>query len=240
MKAMTVCVEYDDLLAITLPQAQKHFDEIIVVTSPTDIRTIQYCKESGINIYATDAFYRNRTSFNKGLALEEGFDIIGREGWICIFDSDIVMPDILPLPALQVGKLYSPFRKIVTNIHTFNPHNKDWSEYYRFPDLELAGYFHLFHADDPAIFLKRPWYGTNWKHAGGCDSHFMSYWKEENKIRLQFDVLHLGETEVNWHGRTTAMRGGALPQDGEERKRTHSESMELRRRTNSNAHEKLR
>ncbi len=41
VKGIVVCVEYDDLLTITLPRNARHLTEIVVVTSPTDLRTQQ-------------------------------------------------------------------------------------------------------------------------------------------------------------------------------------------------------
>jgi hypothetical protein len=208
IKSITVCVGFDDLLAVTLPNNKSEFEKTLIVTSPTDERTKQICRHHQIEYFETDAFYRNGATFNKGLALEEGLDKLGRKGWICIWDSDIVMPNIQNfLPELAVGKLYNPRRRIVKDISNWNL-ALNWNQYPIHGEGEFAGYFQLFSSEDP-VLKTTPWYSVDWKHAGGCDSDFQRKWDHSNKIRLDFDVLHLGEDGVNWHGRASRRLDGS-------------------------------
>ena len=198
-RAIIVCVNYYDILEITIANNHKFFDEILVITSNEDIKTQEIVKKiPNARIFITDSFYINGSSFNKGFAMEEGFDAFGRWGWICILDADILIPGPLP-EDLIIGNLYAPKRKIVTDIQNFNLK----TNYPIFNDEEFAGYFQLFHADDTAVKDKKPWYDKSWKHAGGCDSFFQSYWSPQNKIRILPEVFHLGEVASNWFGRTT-------------------------------------
>jgi hypothetical protein len=82
------------------------------------------------------------------------------------------------------------------------------TEYFQGDINEFPGFFQLFNAEDPAIKNRRPWYGTRWKHAGGCDSDFQNMWSKDNKIKLPFNVLHYGDPGVNWHGRATEYING--------------------------------
>ena len=44
MNAILVCVDYSDLLAITLPHNRHHFNKVMVVTTPEDKDTIRLCE----------------------------------------------------------------------------------------------------------------------------------------------------------------------------------------------------
>ena len=113
MRGIVVSVEYDDLLAITLARNARHFERILVVTSPADEATQDVAaRVPNAEVHTTDAFYRNGAAFNKGLALEEGFERIGREGWLLAWDADIVMPQRMDLAGIEIGNLYTNKFKI--------------------------------------------------------------------------------------------------------------------------------
>lgn len=201
IRGITVCVNYDDLLEITLVRNMRHLAECVVVTSPNDEKTKAVCaRVPNVRVFETDAFYRYGAKFNKGLAIEEGFDFLGREGWILIFDADTLFPDSMPI-SLKKGRLYGAPRKIL-------PDPKQWAPEYNWKSANLSndksfpGYFQLFNANDPVI-TKRPWYDVTFTHAGGCDGYFESRWLSENKVRLPFHVLHLGPRDSNWFGRAS-------------------------------------
>lgn len=217
MKAIIVCVEYDDLLAITLPRNARHFDEVLVVTSFADGGTEEEAWRARtriggrVRLHKTDAFYRNGAAFNKGLAMEEGFDVLGRDGWICILDADTLLPDglSLALEGLKRGHLYSPYRRCLLDPAEYHD-DLDWSTLREGPERqsgEFAGYCQMFHGGDPVLQL-RPWYGLDWQHAGGCDSEFWWRWPKKRRIRPDFQVLHLGPMMANWAGRQTARLDG--------------------------------
>jgi hypothetical protein len=208
MKAILVCVDYADLLAITLARNFTMFDKVLIVSNDRDSETHALAKSykyADVSLYNTDAFYRDGADFNKGLAIEEGFDVLGRDGWIAVLDADIVLPrdfcGQLSLHAVDPHCIYGPSRRLCVNPKDWNG-GYDWSRLPRIPDREIAGYCQVFHANAP-VLQYRPWYGTNWTHAGGCDSVFQAKWPTEQRTRLPFDALHLGPHGVNWHGRVT-------------------------------------
>ncbi len=207
IKAITVCVGYDDFLRLTLPRLVLHVTKVLVVTTPGDVRTHALAAEypDQVEIYKTDAFYRNGASFNKGLAMEEGFDFLGRDGWILILDSDIVLPAVLPPLTLTVGKLYTPSRRILSNAAIDGLKDVNTIDVEQLPVRQESGnfgYFQLFNAADPVI-QQQPWYGIDWVHAGGCDSVFQKRWAKQNRLRMPFHVVHLGDPDNNWFGRST-------------------------------------
>lgn len=220
--AVIVSVDYADLLQLTLPYNRHHFDRVIVVTSPNDFDTQRVAVSHHATPFATDAFYRDGAAFNKYRALEEGLDFAGRDGWICLLDADILIPRgansrLVGNRPIEVGTLYSPLRYMMPSIPTLPPSESKWSQYPLHPQtVEWAGYFQLFHGSDPALPTP-PWHSIDLTSAGTGDSLFQSLWKRENKVRLDFNVLHLGPAGVNWMGRVSPYADGSVPSSATER-----------------------
>ena len=217
MRAITVCVDYSDLLAITLPANRQHFDEMLVVTGPRDDATVAECmKYPDVSFVRTDAFYRDGAAFNKGLAIEEAFDKIGRNGWFCVLDADILLPLGAIWADVEMFCLTAPRRRMVYDRDKwFRP--GDWQQYPLFHDVEHAGYCQIFSGDDPAL-RRRPWYGVDWRHAGGCDSDFAANWPPHRLRRPPWHVLHLGQPGINWCGRVQPWQDGRVPVKAHERR----------------------
>jgi hypothetical protein len=166
----------------------------------------------GTELHRTDAFTRHGASFNKGLALEEGFDVLGRNGWICHLDADIVLPLELDLSGIGPGHLYVARRRLCLDPRDYTGQT-DWSHWPLIPEKAPfdCGAFQLFHGDDP-VLATRPWYPVDWVHAGGSDTEFNAKWPADKRHYLPFEVLHLGEPYRNWHGRQTPRLDGTVPE----------------------------
>lgn len=123
MKGIVVCVNYDDLLRITLPLNMRHLTECLVVSAPGDKRTASIVAATpSANLYVTDAFYRKGAKFNKGAALEEGFDALGRDGWILVWDADTILPESVPMAdTLDPLKLYGAKRRVLVDPKEYQP-----------------------------------------------------------------------------------------------------------------------
>lgn len=237
MKAITISVEYDDILNLTLPTWKKHFDDILVVTTPSDNRTQAVAAEHGARVFATDVFYNGGAEFNKGAAMEQGFDALGRDGWICVIDADIVLPPMLEHNALNEQCLYGTWRRVAANPNDWcGSDDCDWSRFPLHGDTELAGYFQLFNAN-AMVLHERPWYPTNLRSAASCDSAFA--WKFRMRQHwLPFEVLHLGRTGDNWCGRETRRLDGTLP-DHAARRSIARETLVANRLRGNTAYERL-
>lgn len=225
MKAITVCVQFHDYLAITLPRNLRFFKRFLVVTHRDDLDTRYLIADfqeqcPALGVFCTDAFYR-KTRFNKGLALEEGFDRLGRDGWLCVMDADVVLSPAFAdaTEYLEPGNIYAPKerRKAVDPLTMVEYADQPvlWDDLEIISEMRLqthgqdggAGYCQIFHADDP-VLAEYPWYPTHWVHAGGCDTEFFSKWPPEKRKRLDFPVLHLGEERHHWCGRRGPMLDG--------------------------------
>lgn len=194
MKAILVCVDYGDILALTLPYNRHHFHKMVVVTTPQDAETRKVATDNYCMVHETESFYKDGAAFNKWLALEEGLDILGRSGWITIMDADILWPKVAPLNDLKEDTIYSP-RRYMNPEYTVPPENI-WHTFPMHPVGHIwAGYTQIFHASAAGPV---PWHMSH-HTCGGPDTVFQNRWK--NKVRTSWNCLHLGPTETNWCGR---------------------------------------
>lgn len=189
--SLVVCAGFDDFLAITLPRNKRHFCRTLVVTSCSDGETQRLAYQNDCPVFATDAFYANGADFNKGLAIEKALDVLGREGWLCLWDADIVMPDSIKHDYCP-SCLYTPLRRNLKDPSLYCD-TLDWQSVVDIgpAEGEYPGYFHLFHGPTAG---PKPWYTTDWRHAGGCDSDFQKRFPPRSLRRPPFEVLHLGPT----------------------------------------------
>lgn len=232
MRAILVSVDYSDVLALTLLYNRHHFTEVLVVTSSADVESRRVAEENGCRFFVTDAFYDDGADFNKWKALEQGLDVLGRDGWLCLMDADVLWPRHIPWLGCsddcwgrREGNLYTPMRRMWLNPTI--PYTSDnilppESEWDRFPlhpqQVEWAGYTQIFHASDP-VLPSPPWHDISWKHAGGSDSEFQARWPQNRKVRPPFEVLHIGEAGVNWVGRATPRLDGTVPEGSADKRR---------------------
>ena len=92
LEAVTVCVDYSDFLAETIPSNRPHLDRWIIVTSPDDHATLDLCHDHNLEVVATRDFYRGGEPFNKGRAIERGLGMLGHHDWLLHLDADIALP----------------------------------------------------------------------------------------------------------------------------------------------------
>lgn len=238
LRAILVCVEFDDLLAITLPYNRHHFKEIVVVSTPSDYATHSVAKHNNAGIFMTEAFYERHAFFNKWLALEQGLDSFGRHGLLVLMDVDILWPRDIDHSWYERGWLYTPRRRLWKDLRRPPPPEEQWKHLPIMNEREWAGYSQIFYADDPHL-PEPPWHETNWIHAGGADSFFQNLWPRERKRRPEWACVHLGVPGRNWCGRTTPRASGEATRGAEERRRTLDQILALRRVRPGYAHEKL-
>ena len=91
-EAITVCVNYSDFLAETLPNNIRHFDHFVVVTSYADTRTQDLCNHLGVECRTTDVMYKDGGAFAKGRAIDFGLAYLRKTDWVAHLDADIWLP----------------------------------------------------------------------------------------------------------------------------------------------------
>lgn len=194
---LTVCVNFADLLAITI-ERWKSLASLTIVTDLQDAETVMLGNRNGCAVYRTDAFTRDGATFNKGRAMEEARRFIPWHDWCLFFDADIYPPAdwAARCESAEPGNLYSAQRLECPDIakrdqpHLLEPVQGDGIG---------VGFFQLFNTADP-VARAVPLLDVSWKHAGGYDCTFKDRWPEHRRRLLPFQVVHLGERE-NWFGR---------------------------------------
>lgn len=215
LRAFITCVEYHDILQLTLPWNRRHFKDVVVVTSCADTPTQELCKTIGVECFATDVFYEHGADFNKYAAVEQALTHYGRHGWLSVMDADIAFPLSIPEFRTKASCLYTPERRMCPTISGVP---LEWAQYQLDPHSHTwAGYAHIFHESAPWLPQSLPWYEVDWRHAGGADSTFQANVPSNLKRRPPFQCLHLGIPRQNWCGRTTPMATGETPPESSQR-----------------------
>lgn len=220
VRAVCVSVDYGDILEMTLPTHKFFIEETMVVTVARDTKTIDVAQANGARVHITDVFYRRGAKLNKFAAIEEAYDVFGRDGWLLNIDADIAIPEnrhsFIPVP----GCIYVPHRRIKHDISTGIPEQRKWRQYKRLrTNEEFAGFCQLFHGSD-TVLGPPPWHSLDFTWAGSADSFFHSKWPDKKHVRPPFEVLHLGHPFKNWAGRVTPYADGTIDPKAKEREET--------------------
>lgn len=218
MRAITVCVNYHDILDVTLAYNIGKVKSVLVVTHPNDKKTVDVAHKHGAEVFQTSVFYEREAIFNKFAALELGLDYMGRHGWMMILDADILLPGRMHRWVPNEGRLYCPRRRmhptLLRSVAEI-PEERRWRQWKPpMQNEEFAGYCQIFHASDP-VLGPGPWHQTNWTWAGGPDTFFQKRWDDRHKVRPPFEVLHLGDAFTNWAGRVTPYSDGTVPDNAQ-------------------------
>jgi len=94
VQIVSVCVNYLDYLEYTFKYNKKFINKnLTIISDSKDSATHNFCNNNNIQLFISDNFYQNNSSFNKGAALNsyfrESFD--PAYSWILLLDSDIIL-----------------------------------------------------------------------------------------------------------------------------------------------------
>ena len=92
IEAVTVCVNYADFLAETLPHNLRQFDHYVVVTRADDEGTQRLCRQLGVECRVTDLMHHDGDSFAKARAIDYGLAYLRRDDWVVHLDADVWLP----------------------------------------------------------------------------------------------------------------------------------------------------
>lgn len=216
-RAVIVCVNFSDILSLTLPYNIHHFSEVMVVTSKEDYDTQRLCNTLKVRVHSTNSFYHDNASFAKFRALEQALDSFGRSEWMTFVDADIFWPKTLPSMIMEAGNLYSfRRRRLLLDTTSEIPKEALWRTLPIDPQsicpeaAECMGFTQIFHASDQRL-KTIPWHDITLPTAALGDSFFQQKWELRRKVWIDADCLHLGEVAKNWCGRVSPYRNGSLP-----------------------------
>jgi hypothetical protein len=93
LRAITTCVGSwaSHTLELAMPHNRQHFAGCMA-TKMSNGPVVPIARAAGVEVFETTAFVDHGAAFNKGYALEQGFDGLGQHCWIATIDADIVLP----------------------------------------------------------------------------------------------------------------------------------------------------
>jgi len=215
LQGLTVCVNYADYLAVTLPLNIMHFDRFIVVTDAQDTETQRIAAENGAEVIISDGVHRDGAPFRKGAAVNEAMAALDDNTWRLIIDSDVILPvtfrDELQQRILNPGCIYKT-KRWGPDLDDLRPFlaglaaGDDWHDLYwqyarktkarvtdrQGNDIEhwWYGYFQLFHPGASTLAPCREsgiWYSEESPTAEFADKTFGDRWPREKKQTLNVD-----------------------------------------------------
>lgn len=219
LEAVLVCVNYSDILKITLPKNIHFFDKINVITNYNDTETIKLCEYYKVDMTITDRMYENeKDDFNKGKAINEGIKNLSKKDWLIIIDADMTFSDNLrnELEKISdINKIYGMPRYMCKTYEEWEKYLVDKSIISSWPCQKRrcigVGFFQMSNFNSDIMKQKTNdelWYSEMWGHCGRSDRFFWRSWPDNlrSKIKNAYGI-HLGDDsfQANWRGRTTKL-----------------------------------
>jgi hypothetical protein len=246
IECVTVCVNYSDFLAHTLPQNKHHFDHMVVVTTPEDIETQRVCEFYNVECVTTNEFTLNGDPFNKAKGINAGLRRLSKSGWVVHIDSDIYLPpltrSILQRISLDGNNIYGIDRMMCPNFEEWqkfinSPKSFHTGWVYIHPTIfemgvrigeymsegyEPIGFFQLWNPIESRVFSYPEEHGA----ADRTDVLFAKKWERKNRVLIpEIICVHLdsenstiNEMGKNWNGRKTAIFGHSKKEENKKRK----------------------
>lgn len=224
IEAVTVSVGFDDILDYAIEHNHPHVDTLIVVTSHDDHKTRLVCQKHGVICVPTDLIHKNGRNFNKGAAINAGFNRFQFSGVRMHIDSDCLLPDnfrrlLFNHTCLKRDFIYGADRIDIVGstaadaVKLFRQHNWGYLIYSE-SDKKLSaryvdglvgyapiGFFQLWHASKQTFY----------PHSNGSAAHddiaFSTLWPECNRALLPSVICHHLVADANlkfganWDGR---------------------------------------
>lgn len=160
LEAVTVCVNYADLLQETAKWNAGLLDRWVIVTEPSDEKTRWVCNRFNLECILSEdgrRHTRDGKGFNKGRLIERGLQQTSDEGWRMHIDCDIALPHrfrhLLELADLQTDTLYGCDRAM---IHSY----EDWQKLIKTGYMQGGQWDYHCRTSFPAGFEV----GTRWTH----------------------------------------------------------------------------
>lgn len=224
MIGVTVSTEFHDYLSIVIPLNASHFERWVIVTHPEDSQTIGVVSRyPQCEILLTECIFDNGACFNKYAAVQLGIRRAIRDGgWMCLIDSDIVLPPTVDQSNLRAGNVYCPRRRLVRDPQS--PRLLQHWQRHRLQPRDAArhsGHCLVFHTSDPALAGPSDWFPNHfvWAGSGVAGSGhdvFLKRWTAAQQLRPRWDVLELCQNQ-NPCGRWSAYLDGTPARDSQKR-----------------------
>jgi len=182
IEAVTVCVNYSDFLAHTLPHNKNHFNKIVIVTDTKDINTKKVCDFYNVMCVQTDVFYENGNKINKGKGINEGLKHLDMDGWVVHLDADIYLP---PLTRSILENLELDNKTIYGIDRMMCPSYKDWINFIDNPSLLHEGWIYVHPSAFPMGVRIAEYKGKGWEPIG-----FFQMWNPKGSGVFEYPKEH--------------------------------------------------
>lgn len=163
IEAVTVCVNYSDFLAHTLPHNKNLFNKLVVVTDTKDLKTKQICDFYNVLCVQTDAFYEDGDVINKGKGINEGLKHLDMDGWVVHLDSDIYLP---PLTRSILENLELDDKTLYGIDRMMCPTYESWINFIDNPSLLHEGWIYVHATAFPMGTRIAEYKGKGWEPIG--------------------------------------------------------------------------
>ena len=235
IECVTICVNYADFLAHTLPHNKQHFDHLIVVTTPEDKDTQNICMHHNVECLTTREMDDGLGGFNKAKGINVALQYLSRRDWVIHLDADIYLP---PLTRSILEKIDLDKQNIYGMDRMMCPTFEEWVKYITNPTLthsgwvyihptifpmgvriaefmnkgyEPIGFFQMWHPITSDIKL----YPDDHSGADRTDVLHAKKWKRKNRVLIpEIIAIHLDSEDAtvkemgrNWNGRKTKLFG---------------------------------
>jgi len=216
IEAVTVCMNYGDFLAYSMPLNKPHFDNWIIITTPEDKYTQDICNYYGVKFITSYSAKLYAGEFHKGECVTEGIAELEKSDWVTLIDADTILQpnfrqtmEILNLgDELDKSCLYTIDR---VRFETF----EEWMEFHSHPSYNMlnrardgrfclpqfvpTGFFQMWNVKETGIIQ----YIHEWMKVGGEDIRFAFLWPRNKRIFIPETVCyHIASSpECNWLGR---------------------------------------
>lgn len=227
ISCLMVCVNYGDMLRLTLPFNQQMVHNMVVVTVPEDKETLAVCQEFGIKTleyrccfcpYDKEIVKDETKMFHLSKMINQGLMYIYEnfpDNWCLYLNSDVILnPNmkILDIDKLSPEYIYGVNRYLIPTKKDFDKISKDGKIDFgtldeHFEDKEgdgivALGFFQLF---KKKVFYDQQYLeGTKVVNYDASHSDILFVNKFVGKKKLKnYHALHLGMPGVNWGGRVS-------------------------------------
>jgi hypothetical protein len=195
--AITVCIDYSDYLAHTLPNNRPLFTKYYIITERRDTETIRLAELYDCVVLYTNITKAKGSTFNKSGMIHNAQKIIHKNhsfSWIVMLDADIYLPVDLwthvNVSYLNKNGIYGISRKTYPAYIDYisnSPSSCDACE------LGVIGYFQMY-------WNKTKYYESWSTNCSKSDLTFMNSFKYIIGLKDIY-CFHFGEKGTNWNGR---------------------------------------
>jgi hypothetical protein len=198
--AISVCIDFADYLAYTLPNNRPFFTKYYIITERRDTETIRLAALHDCVVLYTDITKANGSKFNKSGMIHNAQKLIHSNhnmAWIVILDADIYLPVNLwthiNISDLNKNGIYGISRKTYTSYTDYISDSPSSSD---ICGSGVIGYFQMY-------WNKSKYYEPWSANCSKSDMAFMMLFKHIIGFKDIY-CFHFGEKCKNWNGRSVS------------------------------------